>query len=112
MAVLSFVTSIVMKLILAITGAAWILDMFSSILPQDQHSLTHTSIERGGSGSPLTTLIISTPPWLQISSMAHWRASCVTPRLVALFSHVQPHAFNQSGAAHRSAPTIRSKETS
>jgi type IV secretion system protein VirB6 len=62
MAVLNFVTALVMKLSVAIAGALWTMDLFSSFLPKDQQGLTHVSIEQGGIGLILTTLIITTPP--------------------------------------------------
>lgn len=62
MAVLNFVTALVMKLSLAIAGAVWTMDMLNKFLPLGQQGLSHASIEQGGIGLILTMLIITVPP--------------------------------------------------
>ena len=62
MAVLAFVSSLVLQLTLRVSGALWAANIISAITDTDAEGFSRQALQQGGLGLLLTVLIVSVPP--------------------------------------------------
>lgn len=77
MAMLSFISGIVLKVTISVAEGLWGASALNGLLGTNSVGITTQSLEQGGLGLLMTVLIIS-PRWQRCFSKAPWATSCTS----------------------------------